>query len=61
VIADYRDSIDFETKNLNSEEAHRLNLNSNCVVINKEQIIRSSYIFKKKLPKILKEKAEGEQ
>jgi hypothetical protein len=56
VIAEYRDIIDFETKNLNSQEAHSLNLNSNCVVIDKEHIIRSPYIFKKKMPKILKEK-----
>ena len=46
--------IDFETKNLNSEEARSLNLRNKCVVVNGEKKFTSSFSLKKELPKLLK-------
>jgi len=48
--------IDFETKNLNSEEARNLNINKKCVVVNGEKKFTSSFTLKKELPKLLKAK-----
>jgi hypothetical protein len=52
----YKDRVDFQTKNLNSEKARELNLRGSSIVIDGEEIITSSYNFKRKLPKILEEK-----
>lgn len=54
VLTPYIKYIDHETKNLNSDEARRLNIRSNCVVINGEKKISSSVLLKKELPKLLK-------
>ena len=56
VLSEYNDLIKFETKNLESEEARKLNLHGNSVVINGKEIIVSSIALKQKIPKILKEK-----
>ncbi len=56
VLTPYIKYIDHETKNLNSDEARRLNIRSNCVVINGEKKIPSSVLLKKELPKLLKAK-----
>ncbi len=56
VLTEYRDYIEFQTKDLNSKEAQELNLRSNCVVVDGKHIFTSSYSLKKKLPEILKEK-----
>ena len=56
VLTPYIKHIDFKTKNLNSNDARRLNIHSNCVVINGEQKIPSSVLLKKELPKLLKAK-----
>ena len=48
--------IDFETKNLNSEEARNLNIKNKCVVVNGEKKFTSSLTLKKELPKLLKTK-----
>ena len=56
VLTEYTKYIKFETKNLESEEAHRLNLHGNSVVIDGKEIVTSSYALKNKLPAILKEK-----
>lgn len=56
VLSEYSNLIKFETKNLESEEARTLNLHGNSVVINGEQIFKSSYALKQKIPEILKEK-----
>ena len=56
VITPYNEYISYETKNLDSEEARRLNLFGNSVVIDGNEIIRTSFVLKKKLPEILKAK-----
>ena len=56
VLTNYNKYIKFETKNLDSEEARRLNLRGNSVVIDGKEIVTSSFALKKKLPEILKNK-----
>lgn len=56
VLVEYRDTIDYKTKNLNSKEARKLNLNGNSVVIDGKEVIKTSFMLKKKLPEFLKEK-----
>lgn len=53
-LTPYMKYIDFETKNLNSEEARSLNLHNKCVVVNGEKKFTSSFSLKKELPKLLK-------
>jgi len=53
-LTPYMKYIDFETKNLNSEEARSLNLHNKCVVVNGELKFSSSFSLKKELPKLLK-------
>ncbi|MFX1409116.1 MAG: hypothetical protein ACFFA6_02090 [Promethearchaeota archaeon] len=55
-ITPYIKYIKHETKSLNSEEAQRLHLHSNCVVVDGEKKFSSSFILKKELPKLLKDK-----
>ena len=55
-LTPYIKQIDFDTKNLNSEEAKELNIHGKCVVINGEKRFSSSFILKKELPKILRAK-----
>ncbi len=56
VLTEYLDFIDFETKSLDSEEAKEMKLYENCVVIEGDTIITSSFKLKQELPSILKEK-----
>ena len=56
VITKYTKYIFYDTKNLDSEEARRLNLHGNSVVIDGTEIVYSSFALKKKLPEILKAK-----
>ncbi len=56
VITEYGKYIEFETKNLDSEEARNLSLHGNSVVINGSEVVSSSFALKKKLPEILKNK-----
>ncbi|MHC1591004.1 MAG: hypothetical protein ACXQS8_02890 [Candidatus Helarchaeales archaeon] len=56
VLIEYIRQIDFETKSINSEEARRLKINQNAVVIDGEKIIYSAFKLKKELPRLLKEK-----
>ena len=56
VITPYNKYISFDTKNLDSEEARRLNLHGNSVVIDGNEIVTTSFVLKKKLPEILKAK-----
>lgn len=56
VITPYLKFIDYNTKNLNSDEARNLNLHGKCVVIDGRKIITASYLLKKELPNFLKEK-----
>ncbi|MFX1376712.1 MAG: hypothetical protein ACFFA0_12960 [Promethearchaeota archaeon] len=55
-LTPYIKYIDYDTKNLNSEEARNLNISNNCVVIDGEKKVSSSFILKQELPKILKAK-----
>ncbi len=56
VLNPYIKNIDYNTKNLNSEEARKLKLHGNCFVVNGKIIFTSSYLLKDKLPNLLKEK-----
>lgn len=56
VITEYNKYIEFETKNLDSEEARNLNLHGNSIVIDGAEIVTSSFALKRKLPEILKNK-----
>ncbi|TES94661.1 MAG: hypothetical protein E3J90_11915 [Promethearchaeota archaeon] len=56
VITHYNKYILYNTKNLDSEEARRLNLHGNSVVIDGTEIVKTSFALKKKLPEILKAK-----
>lgn len=56
VLTEYTKYIKFETKNLDSEYARKLNLHGNSIVIDGKEILTSSFALKKKLPEILKEK-----
>jgi len=56
VLTPYIKYINHETKNINSDEARRLNIRGNCVVIDGEKRISSSVLLKRELPKILKAK-----
>jgi hypothetical protein len=55
-LTPYIKYINHETKNLNSEEAHKLNLRSKCVIVDGEKKYTTSYTLKKDLPKLIKEK-----
>ncbi|MHA1196813.1 MAG: hypothetical protein ACTSRH_13070 [Promethearchaeota archaeon] len=56
VLMKYKDYIKFETKNLDSEEARKLNLRGNSIVVDGSKIFTTSFALKQKLPEILKEK-----
>lgn len=56
VLTPYINHINYDTKNLNSEEARLLNLHGNCVVVDGGIKFTSSFALKKELPKILREK-----
>ena len=55
-LTPYIKHIDYDTKNLNSEEARHLNLYSKCVVVDGEKRFSSTIELKKELPKLLKVK-----
>ncbi len=56
VLTPYIKHIDYDTINLNSEQARQLNLRNKCIVIDGEKIFTSSFTLKKELPKLLKTK-----
>jgi hypothetical protein len=55
-ITPYMKHIKFETKNLDSEEARKLNLTGNCVVVDGKKKFVTSFALKKELSNLLKEK-----
>ncbi|MFW9998560.1 MAG: hypothetical protein ACFE9Q_01485 [Candidatus Hodarchaeota archaeon] len=55
-LTPYIKYIDYDTKNLNSEEARKLNLHNKCVVVDGEKKFSSSLFLKKELPNLLKAK-----
>ena len=56
VLAPYMKHIKFETKNLDSEEARKLNLTGNCVIVDHKKKFITSFALKNELPELLKEK-----
>jgi len=56
ILTPYIKYISFNTKNINSEEARKLNIYENCVVIDGKTKFTSSYVLKEQLPDILKQK-----
>ena len=55
-LAPYMKNIKFETKNLDSEEARKLNLTGNCVIVDGKKKFITSFALKKELPELLKAK-----
>lgn len=55
-LTPYIKDIDYDTKNLNSEEARNLNIRSKCIMVDGEKKFSSSFVLKRELPKILKAK-----
>ena len=55
-LSPYMKHIKFETKNLDSDDARKLNLNGNCVVVDGTKKYSTSFALKKDLPVLLKEK-----
>ena len=55
-LSPYMKHIKFETKNLDSDDARKLNLNGNCVVVDGTKKYITSFALKKDLPVLLKEK-----
>ncbi len=55
-LSPYMKHIRFETKDLDSDDARKLNLNRNCVVVDGTKKYITSFALKKDLPVILKEK-----
>lgn len=55
-ITPYIKHIKYETKNLNSDEARNLNLHGNSIVIDGNKKFTATYLLKKELPNILREK-----
>ena len=55
-LTPYVKYIDYDTKNLNSEEARQLKLRNKCVVVNGEKKYTSSFSLGKDLPELLKSK-----
>jgi len=56
VLTPYIKHINYDTKNLNSEEARQLNLHNISIVIDEQKKFSSSFTLKKELPKLLKTK-----
>jgi hypothetical protein len=55
-LSPYMKYIRFETKDLDSDEARKLNLNGNCVVVDGTKKFITSFALKKELPVLLNEK-----
>jgi hypothetical protein len=55
-LAPYMKHIKFETKDLVSEDARKLNLTGNCVIVDGKKKYITSFALKKDLPILLKEK-----
>ena len=56
VLTPFMKYIDFQTKDVKSEEARQNNIYGNCVLIDDKKKITSSLILKKQLPDLLKER-----
>ncbi|MHA1386423.1 MAG: hypothetical protein ACTSR3_21950 [Candidatus Helarchaeota archaeon] len=56
VLMEYMRHIEFQTKSLNSDEAKKMGLSGNCVVLDGNKIVSNTFLLKKEIPKLLKEK-----
>ncbi|MFX1498223.1 MAG: hypothetical protein ACFFBH_11895 [Promethearchaeota archaeon] len=56
VLTPYIKHINYNTKNLNSEEARSLNLHGNSIVIENEKKYTAVFSLERELPALLKEK-----
>jgi len=56
VLTPYMKYIKYDTKNLNSIEARNLNLHGNCVLVDGNKKYTASYLLKRDLPNLLKER-----
>jgi len=56
VLTPYIKQINFDTKNINSNEARQLKIFSNCVIVDGKKKIMSADDLKQQLPTLLKEK-----
>ncbi|MFX1310793.1 MAG: hypothetical protein ACFE8C_13915 [Promethearchaeota archaeon] len=56
VLTPYMKYIKYNTKNLNSDEARNLNLHGNCVMVDGDKKYTTSYLLKRDLPDLLKER-----
>lgn len=55
-LTPYIKYIDYDTKNLNSQEARNLNIRGKCIVVDGVKKFSSSFLLKRELPKLLKAK-----
>jgi len=55
-IMEYMQFIDFTTKSLDSEEAQKLNLHENCVVLENRKILTETYKLKDEIATLLSER-----
>jgi len=56
MLMEYMKYIEFETRSLDSEDAKKLNLHGNCVVIDGAKVIAEPYRLKRELSSLLKSK-----
>lgn len=56
ILTPYMKYIKYDTKNLNSDEARNLKLHGNCVLVEGNKKYTASYLLKRDLPDLLKEK-----
>ena len=56
VITPYMKNVDFQTKDLNSEEARNQGVFGNCVVVDGKTKFTNSNLLRKQLPLLLKER-----
>lgn len=55
-LMEYMKYIEFETKSLDSDDAKKLNLHGNCVVLEGSKVIAEPYRLKRELYNLLKSK-----
>ncbi len=56
IIMEYMPYIDFKTKSLASDDAKKLNLHGNCVVLDETKVVKDPFQLRSELTKMLKAK-----
>ncbi|MHA1278114.1 MAG: hypothetical protein ACTSQ8_13075 [Candidatus Helarchaeota archaeon] len=54
ILMEYMKYIEFETKSLDSDDAKKLNLHGNCVVLEGSKVIAEPYRLKREISSLLK-------